>query len=126
MGRRTSHKEHGARPACARPLGLVHGSSLRGPAAPDRARRAVRCTTVVLLRLEDSELHGLAFLQIEGERWLSRSAAGPPGRTARKAKPYAGRLKTAAPQALTTTPAITSAQKGRASWRRPKDNKTIK
>ena len=126
MGRRTSQEERDPRATGAIALLLLPGSSLRAPAADARARRELRSTQVVLLRLEDSEQHGLAFFQLEGERWLSRSATGPPSRTARRARPHPGRLKTAAPQALTTTPATASAQKGRVSWRRPRDSSTIK
>jgi hypothetical protein len=84
-----------------------------------RARSERRRTTVQLLRLEDKEHHGLAVFSLEGERW--RWPAG-----SRRGRTYRGRLKKAAPHALTPTPANASAQKARVNWRRPSDSKTIR
>lgn len=82
-----------------------------------RARSPRRRATLRLLRLEDASHHGNAFFVLEGERWRWRESREP-GR-----QPV--RLKTAAPHALTSTPAAAKAQKRRVKGRRPKDsNKT--
>lgn len=116
IGREVEGSGGGA--ACAPPsLHLLQGGA-RPRSTRRRSRSPRRRTTLRLLRLEDADHHGNAVFVLEGERWSwQRSLA--PGR-------QPGRLKTAAPHPLTSTPAAAKAQKTRVKGRRPKDSNKIK
>lgn len=91
----------------------------RSAHGPRRSRIGDRVVTVNLLRLESADEHSLGFIALEGERARRPWMFGPPRR-------HPGRLKTAAPHALTRTEPSTSAQKTRVKGRLPSDSSTIK
>ena len=119
--RRGGRRPVGRRSAGAHPPPVLR--LLQGGNQPARgklkARPRLTLLTRRILRLENVDTHGAAFVVLDGERprWPAR-----PGHRGRQP----GRLKTAAPHALTKRPARPKAQKGRVRRRRPKDKSKIK
>src|SRR5258708_1418042 len=97
---------------------ILPGGKCRRPARL-RSRVRDRKDVIHLFRLEDTELHGVALLRLDSDRWRWSAQS-------RLRRYYRGRLKAAAPQPLTTAPVRASAQKARVRGRRPKDKSRIR